>query len=170
MTTKKQRERKERKRKAQREERVKRRRTAIREKHKEEKEQARLEDKFRLRVAPIRNTPQTQIQQEAAAIDRHQPKASVPLSAMFHQKQITDQQLSNDKLILERLKHNQEILKAIEQAMEQEEAERKVLQDQLDAEGHNTLKEKMNAISVRAEEALGVDNSELHEALDKSEG
>ncbi len=161
----KKRDRKVLKRKVKSKEKIALRRKAIKKKHKEDRDEAYLQRQFRLKSAPFRNTPEImrQEQEDAESVAaRHQPVAN---KALFHQRQVTDQQAANDKMIIERLKHNQKILEALEEAIKLEDDERKAVQEQLESEGHHTLREKMDALTAKAEETLDIDNSELHEAL-----
>jgi hypothetical protein len=67
-----------------------------------------------------------------------------------HQQQAVEK----DAEIKEKLEHNLEILKALEEEYLAEQEAKKQANEELEAEGHNTLQEKMDALAERAEEKM----------------
>jgi hypothetical protein len=63
----------------------------------------------------------------------------------------------HDREIMQKLQANIEILKALEAEYEKEQAARQELNDRLEAEGHGTVKEKMDALHKHALEQQGHD-------------
>ena len=63
-----------------------------------------------------------------------------------------------DAMIIEKLKHNYAILEALNAEWEQEQARKKELNQALEAEGYNTMKEKMDYIGKTTQENLGIQN------------
>jgi hypothetical protein len=59
-------------------------------------------------------------------------------------------QAEREKKISEKLKHNLEILKNLEQEYENEQSSRKNINDKLESEGYKTMKEKMDALHEKA--------------------
>jgi hypothetical protein len=91
----------------------------------EERRRASLDRRFRDKSAPIVNDPEKKAEMEAAEKRR----------------------------VLDRLQRNAEILKALEEEYEREEAQKKSINDGLEAEGHHTLKDKIGAIEAKARAA-----------------
>ncbi len=73
------------------------------------------------------------------------PKSEEELIERVHQ----------DKDIMAKLQANIEILKALEEEYEKEQAARKKLNEELDAEGYSTVKDKMDALHKKALEHQG---------------
>ena len=59
-------------------------------------------------------------------------------------------QAERDKRISEKLNHNLEILRNLEQEYEREQASRKEINDRLESEGYMTMKDKMDALHEKA--------------------
>jgi hypothetical protein len=55
-----------------------------------------------------------------------------------------------DRKISEKLNHNLEILRSLEQEYEREQSSRKNINDNLEAEGYMTMKDKMDALHEKA--------------------
>ena len=153
MSNKRQKARKERKRKEQSKNRVQRRREAHRSELRQQREEDRLKRKFAIKQAPIRNTPESRFIEEEDK-QKPAPNATISKQPTFFQNQVSDRQLATEQSIKERLKHNMEILEALESAMQMEEDARNELQTKLEDEGHETLREKMDAIGAGAEEIV----------------
>jgi hypothetical protein len=59
-------------------------------------------------------------------------------------------QAERDRKISEKLNHNLEILRSLEQEYEREQSSRKNINDNLEAEGYMTMKDKMDALHEKA--------------------
>lgn len=134
MATKRQLERKKKAREAKGKARVVARRLKIQEALRVERRSSTLEKKFREKIAPIVKSPEK--------------KASM---AEVEKKRISD-----------RLQHNMEILKALEDEYERDMAKKQEINERLEAEGHLTLKDKMNALEAAARKSDGESSSEAH--------
>jgi len=124
MSTKRQKEKKKKARELKGRARSASRRKKLLEMRKEERKSALLQRKFRDKIAPIVSDPEKKRAMEEAEKNR----------------------------VMERLKRNAEILKALEQEYERDAAQKKAINDSLEAEGHVTLKEKFNALESKARE------------------
>lgn len=124
MATKRQLERKKKAREAKGKARVAARRHKMQETLKADRRSASLDRKFRDKIPPIVNDPE----KKAAMAE------------------------ADKKRIEERLQRNMEILKALEEEYERDMAQKKEINDRLEAEGHHTLKDKMNALESAARE------------------
>jgi hypothetical protein len=100
----------------------------------EERRKASLNRKFRDKIAPIVN-------------DSEKKKAA---------------EEAENKRVLERLQRNAEILKALEEEYERDLAQKKAINDSLEAEGHHTLKEKFGALEAKARAASADSGLEGH--------
>ena len=67
--------------------------------------------------------------------------------------------------IKSQLEHNMEILKALEQQYETDQANKKQLNTTLEEEGHETFKEKMDAMEQFKNKELGIDSTFDYEEL-----
>jgi hypothetical protein len=61
-----------------------------------------------------------------------------------------------DAMILEKLRHNYAILEALNEEWEKEQANKKELNQSLEAEGYKTMAEKLDYIGKNAQEQLGI--------------
>lgn len=120
--SKKQQERKKKNRQEIAKKRVLARRKVLRKQVSDDKKSARLERKFRQKIDPIIKDPE--------------------------KKKIMDE-LKNQK-ILSKLEKNAEILKRLEDAYLYEVDQKKKINDELEKEGHKTLKEKLSALDEKA--------------------
>lgn len=126
MATKKQQERKKKAREQKGRARAASRRHKLQEMRREERRSALLDKRFREKPRPIINDPEKKAAQEQAEKER----------------------------VMERLRQNAEILKALEAEYERDQESRKAINDNLEAEGHNTLQEKFNALESKARESV----------------
>lgn len=124
MATKRQQERKKKAREQKGRARVESRRHKMNEIKRQERRSTTIERKFRDRVAPIVNDPE--------------------------KKALLDE--ADKKKVSERLQHNMEILKALEEEYERDATKKKELNERLESEGHITLKDKVNALEASARE------------------
>lgn len=134
MATKRQLERKKKAREAKGKARVAARRHKMEVVQRGERKSSSLDRKFRERISPIVNDPE-----KKAAIAE-----------------------ADKKRIEDRLQRNMEILKALEEEYERDMAQKKEINDRLEAEGHLTLKDKMNALEAAARVSDGEASSEAH--------
>ena len=125
MATKRQQERKKKAREQKGRARVESRRHKMNEIKRQERRSTSIERKFRDKVAPIVNDPE--------------------------KKALLDE--ADKKKVSERLQHNMEILKALEEEYERDATKKKELNERLESEGHITLKDKVNALEASAREA-----------------
>jgi hypothetical protein len=102
------------------------RRAALRKQSSDDKKAARLDRKFRQKIDPIIKDPE--------------------------KKKIMEE-IKNQR-ILSKLEKNAEILKQLEEAYIQETEQKKKINDQLEMEGHKTLKEKLSALEEKAKETM----------------
>ncbi len=151
MSKKKQKDKKERKRKERTKQQILSRRQKMREEARKEREDDKLKRKYEIKVAPIRNTPES-VRQEKEK--RQQPHNIVSKQPTFFQKGVSDRQIATDSRIKERLEHNMKILEALEEAMKAEDKSRKELQEHLASEGHTTMREKVDAVGAKAEKMV----------------
>lgn len=131
MATQKQKEKKKKEREKIAKERVLRRREALRKERK-----VRLEEERR--------------QQEAYEIvhGKQMPIISDPVK-------LAEREAARAKAVHEKLKHNLELLEALEQEYEAEQAARVEMNEKLEQEGHKTMREKMDALHKKALELTG---------------
>lgn len=134
MATKRQLERKKKAREAKGKARVAARRHKMQEAQRGERKSSSLERKFRERISPIVNDPE----KKAAMAE------------------------ADKKRVEDRLQRNMEILKALEEEYERDMAQKKEINERLEAEGHLTLKDKMNALEATARVSDGEASSEAH--------
>lgn len=120
MTNEKRKEKKKKDKERQTKDRVLRRREAIREQARLEKKQAKLEHKFRDRIAPIVNAKEPETKEE------------------------------KEERVQKQLEHNVKILEALEDEYLKDQDVRKEINEELEAEGHSTFKEKMDAMEEKA--------------------
>lgn len=99
------------------------RRKRIREELREEKRRAAIAHKFREKETPIVNDPEKRQQMEDARKER----------------------------VVERLKHNHEILAALEKQYDEEMAAKESLNKELEEKGLNSLREKLDHVGKEAE-------------------
>lgn len=76
-----------------------------------------------------------------------------------------EQDPQKDKQIMEQLKRNAEILKALEEEYNKTQESRKALHDDLEEEGHVTLKEKLNALEEKKNEELNINEEYKYNEL-----
>lgn len=110
------------------------RRHKLQESRRDERRRSALERRFRDRQKPIINDPEKKRLAEEAEKGK----------------------------TLERLQRNHEILKALEEEYERDAAQKKAINDSLEAEGHRTLQEKVRAMEEKARAAsaeAGTDGS-----------
>lgn len=131
MSIQKRKERKKRLRKEQTKIRVTKRRAVLHEKRKletqERERQAHMDELMHGKTKPIVTNPEKLVQIEA----------------------------SRQKAAMEKLEKNLQLLESLEKEYEAEEAMRANINASLEAEGHNTLKEKMDALHQKALEITG---------------
>ena len=125
MATKKQKEKKKKDREDRSKARVLARRHQIRSAMKEESKAKKLEKKFREKIRPFVKNPEKKAAMEAA----------------------------EDRKMRERLERNAQILKALEDEYESEQNRKNEINQELETQGHETLKDKLNAIESLAREA-----------------
>lgn len=102
-------------------------RSKIREEAKKRKEEARLEKRFRIKLAPFKKD---------SALDSTEPEVLEARKVDWVKK---------------KLEHNMKILEALEKEMEAEEQQRQELNDSLETKGAFDLKDKMNFMGDFAE-------------------
>ena len=127
MATKRQKDRKKKDREQKAKARVEYRRHKIREARKDEVRARRLELKFSEKQKPFVKNPEKRAEMEAA----EQEKAK------------------------QRIERNMQILKALEEEYEAEQNRKRDINRELEAQGHETLKEKLNAMEEIARAAEG---------------
>lgn len=127
MTSKKQKERKKKNREKVAKERVLRRRTAIRAMRKEDANKARLERELSPKAQPIVSDPFLKEMQEKTRVDT----------------------------VKAQIEKNLQLLQALEEEYDREQAARKEINENLEAEGHLTIKEKLDALEQKALEKAG---------------
>lgn len=133
MSTKKQKERKKKKREEIAKKRVQTRRNILAKDKKERVRSARLERKFRRRIDPIVNDPNKKILIEEAKKEKN----------------------------MNQIKKNIELLKALEAEYVKEQEHKKYVNQQLESEGHVSLKEKLEALNLKAKEKMTDQEKEL---------
>ena len=101
------------------------RRHKLQESRREERRKSALDHRFRERQRPIINDPE--------------------------KKRIAEE--AEKSKVLERLQRNHEILKALEEEYESDTAQKKAINESLEAEGHHTLQEKVRAMEEKARAA-----------------
>lgn len=133
MATKRQQERKKKEREQKAKSRVLARRHKFRAAIKDEKRARLLDDRFREKAKPFVKDPEKKAAMEAA----------------------------EENKVKERLERNAQILKALEEEYEAEQARRKEINLNLESQGHDTLKDKLNAMESVARESEGEASSEI---------
>jgi hypothetical protein len=133
MAKRRQKEKKKKDREAKAKARVLSRRHKIREAMKEDSRARTLNEKFRERIRPF-----VKDESKRAAIEA-----------------------SEEARVRERLEKNMQILKALEEEYEAEQNRKKEFNSELESMGHETLKEKLNALEGSARIEHGEDSSEL---------
>ena len=126
MATKKQLERKKKAREAKAKSRVESRRHKISLATKEHRRGEKLNHKFREKIAPFVKDPE--------------------------KKKIMEE--VEKKKSIQKLERNMQILKALEDEYEQNKEQKKFVNEKLEAEGHLTLKEKIQALETKARDSL----------------
>jgi hypothetical protein len=132
MATKKQLEKKKKAREMKAKARVLSRRQKLDQLKKEERRGARLSKKFREKLKPIVKDPEAKKRFEEI----------------------------ESKKTLEKLEKNMQVLKALEEEYIREKEAKKQLNEELEAEGHTTLKEKMKALEDRAKSSMTPEEAE----------
>jgi hypothetical protein len=99
---------------------------------KDERRQAKLNNKFRDKLVPFIKDPERKKALEEA-----------------------EAQKSRDKL-----ERNMQILKALEEEYEKDKDAKKAINDQLEAEGHITLQDKLNALEKKARDSMTGEEAE----------
>jgi hypothetical protein len=138
MSTKRQKERKKKGREDKARARVLARRQKIREINRQETRSRMLDDRFREKLKPIVKDPEVQKSLEE----------------------------SEQKRVQERLERNMQILKALEEEYEAEQNRKKEIGEELEAQGHTTLKEKFDALEAAARAEHGEDSASAQEISD----
>lgn len=138
MATRRQKERKKKDREAKAKARVLSRRHKIREARSEESRARALDKKFRERIKPFVKDPERQAEIEA----------------------------SEEAKVRERLERNMQILKALEEEYEAEQNRKKEFNEELESMGHETLKEKLNAMEGEARLEHGEDSAVVNDPLE----
>ena len=132
MATRKQRERKNKEREQKAKSRVLARRHKLRTAARDENRARRLENKFREKIKPFVKDPEKKASMDAA----------------------------EENKVRERLERNAQILKALEDEYEAEQSRRREINQDLESHGHDTLKDKLNAMESAARESEGEASSE----------
>ena len=132
MATRKQQERKKKEREQKAKSRVLARRHKFRMAMRDESRARRLENKFREKIKPFVKDPEKKAEMDAA----------------------------EENKVKERLERNARILKALEDEYESEQAKRREINQDLESMGHETLKDKLNAMESVARESEGESSSE----------
>jgi hypothetical protein len=131
MATKKQQERKKKARESKARARVEARRHKLGIARQEELRGAKLEKRFREKIKPVVNNPEARQRLDEAA----------------------------DRRSLRKLERNAEILKALEDEYLKEKESKRVINEQLESEGHHTLKDKIGALEEKARSSLDSDGT-----------
>lgn len=118
-------------------------------KQRERKRKAR-EDRGRARAASRRHKLQEMRREERrkSLLDRRFREKQSPIVKDPDKKRLMDEAEKNK--VLERLQRNADILKALEEEYERDTAQKKAVNDSLEAEGHHTLQEKVRALEEKA--------------------
>lgn len=132
MATKRQKERKKKDREGKAKARVQARRHKMHEINKGDAKARKLEIKFRDKLVPFVKDPEKRAEIEA----------------------------SEQEKVKQRLEKNMQILKALEEEYEAEQSKRREFNQQLEAQGHETLQEKLNSIESAARESDGESSAE----------
>lgn len=131
MATKKQQERKKKAREEKAKSRVEARRHKLDLVRREEKKGAKLNDHFRDKIRPIVNNPEAKKKLEEA----------------------------EERRSIRKLERNAQILKALEDEYVKEKEYKKAINEQLESEGHHTLKDKINALESKAKASMSQEES-----------
>ena len=137
MATKRQQERKKKAREQKGRARVEARRHKLREVMRDERRSSLLGRRFREKVQPIVNDPE----KKAAMEEAEKNKA------------------------MERLRHNAEILKALEEEYMRDVEAKKAINESLESQGHQTLKDKLGAMEAKAREIVSADDGAPSEEI-----
>lgn len=135
MSTKKQQDRKKKAREQKGRARVAARRHKLREAMRGERKSALLERRFREKAQPIVNDPEKKAAMEEAEKNK----------------------------VMERLRHNAEILKALEEEYMRDVEAKRAINESLESEGHQTLKDKLGAMEAKAREIINPAENIQHE-------
>ena len=121
-------------------------------KRQQQKKKAR-EQKGRARAAARRHKLQqiTREERRRASLERKFRDQSPPMVKDPEKRAAIEE--AEKKRVLERLQRNAEILKALEEEYEREEAQKKAVNDGLESEGHLTLHDKVRAMEEKARAA-----------------
>lgn len=121
-------------------------------KQQERKKKAR-EEKGRARAAARRHKLQEMRREERhkSLLDRRFRERQRPIIKDPEKKKLMEEADKNK--VLERLQRNADILKALEEEYERDMAQKKAINDSLEAEGHHTLQEKVKALEEKARAA-----------------
>lgn len=128
--------------------------------------QKRKERKKRLRKeqTKIRISKRRAVLQEKRKLENEERERQAHMEELMHGKtkpivtnpeKIAQIESSRQKAAMEKLEKNLKLLESLEKEYEAEEAMRANINASLEAEGHNTLKEKMDALHQKALEITG---------------
>ena len=125
----------------------------------ERKKNAR-EQKGRARVAARRHKMDEakRADRRLAAADRRFREKATPIVNDPEKKAAMEE--ADKRRIEDRLQRNMEILKALEEEYERDLAQKKEINDRLEAEGHHTLKDKINALEGKAKASMDSEESQ----------
>lgn len=135
-------------------------------KQQERKKKAR-EEKGRARSATRRHKLQqaTRDERRSSLLERRFREKIKPIVKDPEKKEAMEQ--AERGRAMERLRHNAEILKALEEEYLRDLEAKKSVNEALEAEGHETLKDKLGAIEAKAREAVNPSESSAEEAAQK---
>jgi hypothetical protein len=125
----------------------------------ERKKKAR-EQKGRARVAARRHKMDEakRSDRRLAATDRRFREKITPIVNDPEKKAAREE--ADKRRIEDRLQRNMEILKALEEEYERDMAQKKEINERLEAEGHHTLKDKINALEGKAKASMDSEESQ----------
>lgn len=89
-------------------------------------------------------------QEKAAEYEANMIVHGKPKPIINDPEKMAEWEARQTKYVSEKLKKNLEILKALEQEYDQEQARRAEMNQKLESEGHKTMREKMDALHQKA--------------------
>lgn len=118
-------------------------------KKKKEREKVAKERVVRRRVA-LRAQRKLQYEEELKEKEAHEIVHGKPMPIIKDPAVLAQRAAAQAKVISAKLKNNLEILEALEKEYEAEQAARGEMNTKLEAEGHKTMREKMDALHQKA--------------------
>jgi hypothetical protein len=103
----------------------------------------------------IRKERKTAIQDYAKEKEAHEIVHGKQMPIITNPQKLAEREALHAKEVAEKLKKNLEILEALEKEYEEEESRRAAMNESLEAEGHKTMREKMDALHKKALEMTG---------------